>query len=163
MHGNNFRANHGASHANRGQQRGGQGQWEQQQQECAALWRTIHIKPQAEEPLPVDLFSTTAEKVAKMLNERNTNRYTQVRKFYDELTMWQEKINQDPEKFMEYLPFVQMLNAKAAYAQARKHVSPCFVSFIQHCLTQMDTPESFRHGKLFFEAFMGYYRVEKSD
>lgn len=97
-----------------------------------------------------------------MLNERNVNQYTQVRKFYDELTMWYEKINQNPDRFNEYLPFVRMLNAKAAYAQGRRHLSPCFVKFLKHCLDQMDTLQSFRHGKLFFEAFMGYFRVEKN-
>lgn len=122
----------------------------------------IRLKAGSDQPLPPDLFSGTAERVADMIAKGKNNQYTQVRKFYDELTMWDEKISQKPDQFHHFLPFVRMLNAKAAYAMGRKHLDECFVKFIKHCLDQMDTPESFRHGKLFFEAFLGYYRVHKN-
>ena len=48
-----------------------------------------------------------------------------------------------------------MLNAKAAYAQGRQHVDANFVALIARCLGQVDSPETLRNFKLFFEAFLG--------
>lgn len=52
-----------------------------------------------------------------------------------------------------------MLNAKAAYAKGRNHVTENFVRLISHCLNQVDDIETLRNFKLFFEAFLGFYKL----
>ncbi|KAB2935121.1 MAG: type III-A CRISPR-associated protein Csm2 [Candidatus Contendobacter sp.] len=116
-------------------------------------------------PLNPDLFNGVARQVAETIAEnRNTNKPSQIRKFYDELCLWETKVNQDPQKseacFAEYLPFILMLNAKVAYAHGRKPmlVDANFVKLIGHCLQQVEKPETLRICKIFFEAFLGFYK-----
>ena len=110
--------------------------------------------------LDANLISSTAEQVAKTIgqNERG-NKPTQIRQFYEEVVMWEERARQNPDRFAEYLPFIRMLNAKAAYAKGRKNVDENFVALIDHCLKQVDDAESLRNFKLFFEAFLGFYKL----
>jgi CRISPR-associated protein Csm2 len=55
-----------------------------------------------------------------------------------------------------------MINAKVAYAKGRKLVTDEFVDLMRHCLRQLtEKPETFKTCKLFFEAFMGFYKVYK--
>ena len=75
--------------------------------------------------------------------------------------MWEEKARQTPERFADYLPFIRMLNAKAAYAEGRKHVDKSFVDLMAHGLKQVTDPVALRHFKLFFEAFLGFYKAER--
>ncbi len=95
-------------------------------------------------------------------DSRDKNKSTQLRKYYDELCMWDQKIKQDPQKYVEYLPLIKMLNAKVAYAKGRKLVDDNFVKLMRHCLGQLnENEESFETCKLFFEAFMGFYKMHK--
>jgi len=79
-------------------------------------------------PLDADLFSAVAEHWAKKVGleengrQRNENKPSQLRKFYDELCMWDERVRAEPQKFGEFLPFIRMLNAKVAYAKGRRLV-----------------------------------------
>ncbi len=57
--------------------------------------------------------------------------------------------------------FIRMLNAKAAYAEGRKHVDKSFVDLMAHGLKQVTDPAALRHFKLFFEAFLGFYKAER--
>jgi len=76
--------------------------------------------------------------------------------------MWDQKIKQDPAKYLEYLPLIKMLNAKVAYANGRKLVDDNFVKLMRHCLGQLnENKASFETCKLFFEAFMGFYKMHK--
>jgi CRISPR-associated protein Csm2 len=100
----------------------------------------------------------TAEKIA---GDKYRNKPSQIRQFYDELVMWEEKVRQSPARFGEYLPFIRMLNAKAAYAEGRKHVDQNFVELIAHCLGQVSDERTLRNFKLFFEAFLGFYKLER--
>lgn len=121
-----------------------------------------------------DLFSQTAENTAQTIAaNRNSNKPTQLRRFYDEIVMWDNKLAQiqgdDHEnrqtkmtaKFEEYLPFIRMLNAKVAYARGRKLVDDNFAQLMSHCLEQVNTPQQMQTFKLFMEAFMGFYKVER--
>ena len=56
---------------------------------------------------------------------KDANKSTQIRKFYDELTMWVAK-SKDEETLSRNLPFIRMMNAKVAYANGRKHVDDKF-------------------------------------
>jgi CRISPR-associated protein Csm2 len=66
-----------------------------------------------------------------------------------------------PEKFDDYLPFIRMLNAKAAYAKGRKLVDDKYVGLLFSGLQQVTDPETLHTFKLFMEAFMGFYKQER--
>jgi CRISPR-associated protein Csm2 len=113
--------------------------------------------------IDAELFNSTAkheaQKVAK--GGDRVNKPTQLRRFYDEVVMWENKSTLHPEKFVEYLPFIRMINAKAAYAQGRKLVDDNFVGMMNDCLKQVESTETLRIFKLFMEAFMGFYKQER--
>ena len=109
-----------------------------------------------------DLFDDVARKAAEKIDEnKNSNKPTQLRRFYDEIVMWENKASLNPNKFPEYLPFVRMINAKAAYALGRKLVDDNYVKLIADCLKQVETANDLRHFKLFMEAFMGFYKQKR--
>ena len=109
-----------------------------------------------------EVANATALCIATSDEIRDANKSTQLRKYYDEFCMWDQKIKQAPEKYVEYLPLIKMLNAKVAYANGRKLVDKNFVDLMRHCLGQLnEQKESFERCKLFFEAFMGFYKMHK--
>lgn len=121
-------------------------------------------------PLNGNLFSDIAESVAYSIkyttnregktvkNQKNKN--AQLRKFYDELVMWNDKVQQDrvdrKVKFEELLPFIKMLKAKVAYASGRGHVDTNFKDIFYRCIDQIESDESLKYSKLFMEAVMGF-------
>ena len=112
-----------------------------------------------------DLFDRTAWEAAKRVADcrREQNKSTQLRRFYDELVMWEEKVRQAPDRFEEYLPFIRMLKAKVAYAEGRKLVDHAFVDLMEQAIDSVKTVDDLRVAKLFFEAFLGFYKLEKGD
>jgi CRISPR-associated protein Csm2 len=116
-----------------------------------------------------ELFDGIADKTAKFIatpvdekKDGQKNKSTQLRKYYDELSMWEQKIKQNPEKYSEFLPLIKMINAKVAYANGRKLVDDNFLILMRHCLSQLtEDKKTFENCKLFFEAFMGFYKVYK--
>lgn len=111
------------------------------------------------DPLSADLFNSIAKRAAETIaGNRNANKPSQIRKFYDELSLWDTKTNLEPARFSDYLPFILMLNAKAAYAKGRRLVDANFVKLIEDCLRQVKDSEKLRLCKLFFEAFLGFYK-----
>jgi CRISPR-associated protein Csm2 len=111
------------------------------------------------QPLNVDLFNGTAKQAAATIAEnRNFNKPSQIRKFYDELCLWETKANLDPNRFADYLPFILMLNAKVAYAKGRRLVDSNFVKLLGDCLKQVKDLNTLRTCKLFLEAFLGFYK-----
>jgi len=118
-------------------------------------------------PLDPELFNGIAKQAAKAIKESdaNANKPTQLRKFYDELVLWDSRVQQVEEskrveKFQDFLPFIRMMNAKAAYAEGRKPklVTTDFVDLMRHTLAEVKDPETLTHCKLFWEAFMGFYK-----
>ena len=110
------------------------------------------------------LFDEIADQTAKYIADidKDKNKSTQLRKYYDELGMWEQKIKQNPASYSNYLPLIKMINAKVAYAKGRKLVTEEFVELMRHCLRQVnEDKETFINCKLFFEAFMGFYKVYK--
>lgn len=107
-----------------------------------------------------DLLDGTAQKAAKIVADcrREANKPTQLRRFYDELVMWQGKVRQQSEQFPEYLPFIRMLKAKAAYARGRNLVDGAFVDLLEQMVNYIDSEERLNTAKLFFEAFIGFYK-----
>ncbi len=110
-------------------------------------------------PLNPELFNKVARQAAEVVAEnRGANKPSQIRKFYDELCMWETKVSMEPSRFNDYLPFILMLNAKLAYAKGRRLVDDQFAKLIGDCLKQVKDPETLRICKLFFEAFLGFYK-----
>jgi len=153
-----------------GQQRaGGPGQGGYDRQSAPSVTITVSdIKLQT--PVSVELFASIAEDKAITVARaggRKNNKSTQLRKFYDELVMWFDKVHLERskeakgDKYAEVAPFIKMMNAKVAYARGREHVDTCFEQMFTQLIRQIDSPETLKHAKLFMEAFMGFYKVHE--
>lgn len=119
-------------------------------------------------PLDPELFNSTAHEAARRValrdgRPKNENKSTQLRRFYDEIVLWDTRVAQQPEKFDEFLPLIRMLNAKAAYAQGRKLVDAVFVNLLRDTLAEVKDAETMANCKRFWEAFMGFYKLERQD
>lgn len=113
-----------------------------------------------------EIFSDIAQRAAKHIKtNKNVNKTTQLRKFYDELTMWNDRVQLVREnkqgKFQELMPFIKMLKAKVAYAEGRKHVDKSFSEVFNRCIDQINNVETLRDAKLFMEAVMGFCKLEE--
>jgi CRISPR-associated protein Csm2 len=123
---------------------------------------------------PVELFSDIAKDNAKKIaddgkdqrgNQKN-NKSSQLRKFYDELVMWHDKVFEHgvadrTARYKELAPFIKMLCAKVSYARGRGHVSASFEDLYSHVVKSINGPETLKDAKLFIEAFMGFYKAEE--
>ncbi len=94
---------------------------------------------------------------------RDSNKPTQLRKFYDELCMWTDK-TQDVKSLEMNLPFIKMMNAKVAYAKGRDLVDEQFLAWFSTCMDQIKTTdqaglETLRNFRTLFEAFIGFYKM----
>lgn len=119
-------------------------------------------------PLDPELFNTIARNAANMVRgtDDRVNKPTQLRRFYDELLLWETRVSRveegkRKEAFAECLPFIRMLNAKAAYAEGRKLVDRNFVDLLHDTLNQVTSAEALTTCKYFWEAFMGFYKQER--
>nr|WP_314401798.1 type III-A CRISPR-associated protein Csm2 [uncultured Aggregatibacter sp.] len=113
-----------------------------------------------------EIFSDIAQRAAKHIKtNKNLNKTTQLRKFYDELAMWNDRVQLVREnkqgKFQELMPFIKMLKAKVAYAEGRKHVDKSFSEVFNRCIDQINNIETLRDAKLFMEAVMGFCKLEE--
>ena len=113
-----------------------------------------------------EIFSDIAQRAAKHIKtNKNLNKTTQLRKFYDELAMWNDRVQLVREnkevKFKELVPFIKMLKAKVAYAEGRKHVDKNFSEVFNRCIDQANNVETLRDAKLFMEAVMGFCKLEE--
>jgi len=112
-------------------------------------------------PPAAELFNSEAESFADKLNQAagHLNKSTQIRRFYDELVGWQERINGDDEKFKQYEAFIKMLNAKVAYAKGRKLVDDQFESWFRECIKSTTSAKALDHFRLHFEAVIGFLKA----
>lgn len=115
-----------------------------------------------------EMFDEVAQRAAvKLAANKRSNKPSQLRRFFDELVMWDTKINtaggtEARERiFGESLPFIRMMNAKAAYAEGRDLVDVNFAALFSHCIRQINSPETLRTGRMFFEALLGFYKLER--
>ena len=113
-------------------------------------------------PAP-DLFDDAALAVAQKLDleagRSNKNKSTQIRRFYDELVSWQERINGEPEKFKQFEAFIRMLNAKVAYAKGRGLVGDEFERWFRECIKATTSATALNHFRLHFEAVLGFLKA----
>ncbi|HZT18957.1 MAG TPA: type III-A CRISPR-associated protein Csm2 [Dongiaceae bacterium] len=117
-----------------------------------------------------ELFDTTAERIAGMLGrDENTNKASQIRRFYDEVTRYSDRLRRpdDREMLRKQLPFIRMINAKVAYAASResgrgKLVDRNFQEFMRTCLGQVNSIETLQMFRLLFEAVIGFWPKEQA-
>jgi CRISPR-associated protein Csm2 len=105
-----------------------------------------------------ELFNETAQMWAKEIcgTRRDCGvKSTQLRNFYEKVMELEEKAER--ENFDEVLPFVKMLNSKVAYAKTRGTVNDIFVTMMNQCISQVNTRDTLKLFKLFFEAVIGFY------
>lgn len=122
----------------------------------------IDIKAATEE-----LFGNEAKRTAvRMLEDKSVDskmdKPTQVRRFYDEIALWSDKIQSKADSdaaFRDALPYIRMMKAKLAYAYGRKLLSEDFVSTFTHIINQIDSPKTLKNAKLFFEAYLGFAKA----
>lgn len=107
------------------------------------------------------LYSDIAEQAAKAVagEHRQKNKPTQLRRFYDELVMLQEKVGSAEDRFEQQMPFIQMLKAKVAYAKGRDKVDENFERLLRKVVDEVKDPGTLKQAKLFMEAFMAFYKV----
>ena len=129
-----------------------------------------------------DLFSEVAKEKSYEIfqggldqrGNQSKNKSTQLRKFYDELVMWTDKVHSigklEPGqksgevrevRYRDSAPFIKMMNAKVAYAKGRNHVDESFEAMFSHCIKSVSDAETLKHAKLFMEAFMGFYKAQE--
>lgn len=115
--------------------------------------------------LEIDIFSDTARNAAEHISQnKDKNKSTQLRKFYDELAMWHDKVFQATsreEAYQNAAPFIQMLKAKAAYSKGRSHVDDNFIAVFNQIIGQIHNADTLKNAKLFFEAVLGFRRANK--
>jgi CRISPR-associated protein Csm2 len=114
------------------------------------------------EPHPA-MFDTHAKVIADALAaSKGSNKSSQIRRFYDELLRYQQAANRASEQeFNRLLPFIKMLNARAAYAQQRKAdknplVTSQFTDFLRALLDKVADTKTLRHACTMFEAVIGF-------
>lgn len=121
-------------------------------------------KDRTQRVIDPELFSTTAEQLAREVNKERiasrerSNKPTQIRKFFDEVVRYKGMVESTPADFPSLLPYIKMLNAKAAYAAGRDLIGATFKGFISDSLKQVQDQQDFELFCSFFEAFMGYYK-----
>jgi CRISPR-associated protein Csm2 len=110
------------------------------------------------------LFSQVAEDFARQMDQererkRNCNNQSQLRKFFDEITRLNMAAKTSLKNWPNVLPLVHMLTAKAAYAHARDLVSEGFLDFIKNGVKQIERPEDLNVFTMFFESFIGFFKL----
>lgn len=115
-----------------------------------------------------ELFSSKAEEMAKLLNNRERKereeRYkpdistTQYRKFYEKILELNEKAKGlDEVAFkIKVLPFVKMLNSKVQYSKERKHSGSHFVALMETSIKAVSSAHELQNFKYLLESIIGY-------
>lgn len=120
--------------------------------------------------MPELLFADIAQEAARTIaaaGAGKTNKSSQLRKFYDELVMWHDRVafektaDARAAKYRELAPFIKMMNAKAAYAKGRGHVDQNFEQLFSHLIRQIACPATLKNAKLFMEAVLGFLKAEE--
>ena len=112
--------------------------------------------------LTKELFDTTADKCAKAISaNKKSNKPTQIRRFYEELILLEERATISEEAFKDTLPFIYMIKSKVAYAKGRGNVDNIFEDFMNKLINQITDIKTLKNAKLFMEAMMGFFKSYK--
>ena len=114
-------------------------------------------------PLDPQIFGDIAKNCADEISKSSgKNESSQIRKFYDELVMWHDKIQHADDlqqAYKENEPFIQMMKAKVAYAKGRKLLDDNFEQMFNQIMKEIKDPQSLNYAKLFFEAVLGFRKA----
>ena len=104
-----------------------------------------------------DMFDKDAQTIAFALANGSSNKSSQIRRFYDELLRYKSQVRDDAG-LKTALPFIRMLNARAAYAGSRKPplVDKGFQEFLRTLLDQVKDKDTLRNACTTFEAVIGF-------
>ena len=131
--------------------------------------KVVFYKDKTKGTIDPKLFSDIAEQTATDIaksgqagtrdGKLNHNKRTQIRKFYDEVVRLNGNVKSNPDDWDVVLPYINMLIAKAAYANGRNRlVTEEFVDLLKDCVAQVQKPSDLDVFANFFESFMGFYR-----
>lgn len=133
-------------------------------------WKTLESGYLDEEGrFKKELIEDEADKIGELLaqgginkrNKKNKLTNSQLRNFYNEVKALDAKINED--NFLDNLPFVLMLKAKANYAYRggkNSKIPESFKDFIiknVEVISEEKTYKSFDNFTTFFETVVGYF------
>lgn len=125
------------------------------------IFQKIKLAP----PVDPELFNTIAEETAKAFSgQKDKNKSSQLRRFYDELVIWNARVESREEDkktqaIEEFLPYIKMIRAKIAYSGGRKLLTEDFVEVFGKIIGQINSPETLKNAKLFFEAYIGFAKA----
>ena len=134
------------------------------------LCERIDFTCSEEKPLSANLFDSLAKSIADELDCRDDkcNKTTQIRRFYDELVGWNERVGNEQKKFEELEAFIKMMNAKVAYSFGRNRdekkgrlglVDDNFKHWFTACLGKTNSATALKHFRLHFEAVLGFLKA----
>ena len=139
------------------------------EQDVPTISQELLSRIKISKPLAPDLFSAVAydvvDSISNKKSESNKNKKekinssTQIRRFFNELVLWQDKVGFDEEQFKQAEPFIQMIRAKVAYAKGRKYVDVNFLEVMNRLIPQIKDTETLNNAKLFFEALIGFKKA----
>ncbi|MBI4741292.1 MAG: type III-A CRISPR-associated protein Csm2 [Betaproteobacteria bacterium] len=138
--------------------------------ELKRLCTQLDFASSENKPLSPQLFDKLASNIASELDNRSKdcNKSTQIRRFYDELVGWEQKIGSDPKGFEMNEAFFRMLKAKVAYAFGRNRderkgkvglVDDNFHNWFCACVDKTHSAEELKHFRLHFEAVLGFLKA----
>lgn len=108
--------------------------------------------------LEAETFGKVAETWAEKIHHNSKNKSSQLRRYYDELVMWNDKVQQTDD-YVGNVPFIKMMKAKVAYAKGRDLVDENFQKMFNRIIDEIEDKESLRNAKLFFEAVLGFRKA----
>ncbi len=114
--------------------------------------------------IKIDLFDTQAENAAKRIIDERATKINQIRIFYNQFLVINEKINNSEESFRRQLPYIKMIKARAKYSKGRKNIGNYFENFLLKCIDEVNTLKDFKIICSFFEAVVAhatYYDKEQ--
>ena len=94
--------------------------------------------------LEAETFGKVAETWAEKINHNSKNKSSQLRKYYDELVMWNDKVQQTDD-YVGNVPFIKMMKAKVAYAKGRDLVDENFQKMFNRIIDEIEDTESLRN------------------
>jgi CRISPR-associated protein Csm2 len=109
-------------------------------------------------PPSENLFGDDAKEVAGWLDTGRQDKYTQLRRFYDEVSNYHSEIGDSQEAYSAKIAFFKMIGSKAAYAKGRDLISDACKDWLQNCVKQVDSPITLKHFKFHFEAVLGFVK-----
>lgn len=131
-----------------------------QRQESAPVTKAVYFDEDGH--LDAKWVDKEASEVAEQL--RDGVKAAQLRRFYSEVKtlerMWITR-GQTDDAFLELLPQIKILKAKAVYAKERKVANEFFKNWLAEHVGAVNTPKDFSAFLLHFEAVVGFSKVSE--